>query len=136
MADIYDNAIIDYNTINNLISNFRAQDLKIADLQDVAKTSSDKNGKTSPTNLSDLKIVTAKKIAVYAASISSARFNLTSFTSQPVINVSVELSHQKSQPVTSIVFNSSSTSVADFTVYIAGLSQSDTATVHVIAIGT
>jgi len=136
MADIYDNAIIDYNTINNLISNFRDQDLKIADLQDVAKTSSDKNGKTSPTNLSDLKIVTAKKIALYTASISSARFNLPSFTSQPVINVSVELSNQKSQPITSIVFNSSSTSVADFTVYIAGLNQADTATIHVIAIGT
>ena len=136
MVDIYDNAIIDYNAINNIITSIKSQSTKVSEIVKIARISSDNLGTSQPTDLSNLKIVTAKSTF---KSDGSATFRLPGFTSQPIVNVTLVSPSKPPLMTCSVVFDSQATNVGTFTVYLLGIADSSriAATVaHVIAIGS
>ena len=133
MVDIYDNAIIDYNAINNIITSLKNQSTKVSEIVKIARISSDNIGTSQLTDLSNLKIVTAK--STFNAS-GEATFRLPGFTSNPIVNVTLVYSKVPSKPVTfSVLFDSQATNVGTFTVYLDTKAATDIIA-HVIAIGS
>ena len=133
MVDIYDNAIIDYNAINNIITSLKNQSTKVSEIVKIARISSDNIGTSQLTDLSNLKIVTAK--STFNAN-GEATFRLPGFTSNPIVNVTLVYSKVPSKPVTfSVLFDSQATNVGTFTVYLDTKAATDIIA-HVIAIGS
>lgn len=133
MVDIYDNAIIDYNAINNIITSLKDQSTKVSEIVKIARVSSDNLGTSQPTDLSNLKIVTAK--STFNAN-GEATFRLPGFTSNPIVNVTLVYPIKPSTPLTfSVVFDSQATNVGTFTVYL-NTKVATNIIAHVIAIGS
>jgi hypothetical protein len=136
MADanniIVDNTIIDYSTINNMVSSLKDLQSQILSLKNVVMFN--KEGTTNQSAVGDIKIEALTKTFSVLSTTTTENFTFaTKFASPPTVNLSIQSqTDTKAKPTMLFSIDASTYKV---TVNISGLTANSQYTIHAIAIG-
>ena len=137
MADanniIVDNTIIDYSTINNMVSSLKDLQNQVQSLKDVVKFN--ENGTSISKALGDVKIeaLTLPLSASDTTAVQSITF-ASAFSQTPTINLSLESPKDLSAKPT-VIFSIDPTNYKNITANFSGLTKGGQYIIHAIAIG-
>lgn len=137
MADanniIVDNTIIDYSTINNMVSSLKELQTQVQSLKNVVMFNQE--GKTTQAAVGDVKIEALTKTISTLTTTATQDFTFaTKFGSFPVVTLSIQSqTDTKAKPTMLFSVDPSTFKV---TVNLSGLTANSQYTIHAIAIGS
>jgi len=137
---IVDNTVIDYSTINNMVSNISSVQKNIERSNNSVKfkkssvVSSDAIG-TVTKDLLDVKIEALKYTFTSTGKSFSQEVSFdTAFSSQPTISITIQTTDTKASPT--IFFNQNSNDFKKMNVTINAINPNSLYTLHILAIGS